>query len=455
MTWNLRTGVILYLTMILSFTLVNARLYVALTFDDGLIEHAAAAEMISSYGLRATFYINSGTISVANGRMSWEDVENIQSSGHEIGGHTINHANLGSLSASERRVEICQDHTNLVNRGFNPRTFCYPFGVTFPNAANRLEECGYSYARDSGGIETPLSCFGCPSAVELPLSQPYDIRSLSYRNSMGPGFLVDQVKAAEKDFETKDGILAFVFHEIRDTNAPEQGILTMDLELFVSWLKANENVSVDSLLNIVEPPPTTTVPTSTTTIGSTGTSTSGGPSTTGGSTAGTTQTTETPGPTQTPVPTTSPLSPTTTPSENPLRTAVIVLGVLFGISVVILLLLFAYRMQELYWKMHPNVQMDPHFQAPPRNSFYVASDDSIEMQFMNNTAPVGEFDAGDVIVDFGDENATTSQYENAIANQFEENVADIEFAASATSSLTPQQTIDISVQFENNSAVLI
>lgn len=385
-------------------SMIEGKLFVTLTFDDGLSEHYFAANLLKSHGLRGTFYINSGTIGSSE-RMIWQNVKDMYADGHEIGGHTINHANLGDIDTTSRRREICDDHTTTESHGANLMSFAYPFGVTFPNDNVLLEDCGYSYARDSGGIATPLSCTGCPSAVELPLTQPYDIRSISYRNTMGPNFLVNLVKAAEKDFKTNDGLLAFVFHEIRNSNPPTNGIVTGDLELFVSWLQTNQNVQVDSLINIIEPPPTTTT-TTTVTVAVTDPPTETAtdpvtvvtdpdippstdlPSVTNPPTTGDSQTS---------LDSPATITATTTAPQNNgnmQKTIIIILGVLLGVSVLILILLFAYRMQELYWKLHPNVRMLPEPDGDAVVQGRVSSmkmqemQEMQELQFVNNVTYV-------------------------------------------------------------------
>jgi peptidoglycan/xylan/chitin deacetylase (PgdA/CDA1 family) len=71
----------------------NAKLFLSLTFDDGLPEHYQVSTILQSYGMLGTFYINSGRLNV-NGRISINQMLDMQTNNHEIAGHTVNHLNL-------------------------------------------------------------------------------------------------------------------------------------------------------------------------------------------------------------------------------------------------------------------------------------------------------------------------------------------------------------------------
>ena len=100
--------------------------------------------------------------------MTWQQISDLQADGNEIGGHTVDHVDLTSttLSAAEKRRQVCEDRQNLVTRGFNPVSFAYPYSRHDAAARTIVAECGYSSARGAGGApvggETipPLDPFG-------------------------------------------------------------------------------------------------------------------------------------------------------------------------------------------------------------------------------------------------------------------------------------------------------
>jgi peptidoglycan/xylan/chitin deacetylase (PgdA/CDA1 family) len=184
-------------------------LYVSLTFDDGLqsqINNALPA--LQGQGLKATFYINSGKIGTA-GYMSWNNVTSLQSSQMEIGGHTVDHANLvdtwnnaADTTTAGRTAavtaKVCPDRADLVSHGFNPTSFAYPNGAwkiggdtsTIPSI---IQSCGYTNARTTEGIalEPPdRHCDICyaPLSDRAPTNarpwQPFGLRASQARGDV-------------------------------------------------------------------------------------------------------------------------------------------------------------------------------------------------------------------------------------------------------------------------------
>ena len=102
---------------------------VSLTFDDGwACQFRYARPILNSFGMRATFFVNSNLVGGAD-RMTWEDLEALAADGHEIGGHTLDHPDLTSLEQDEVRRQVCEDRDVLVARGFSARSFAYPGGA--------------------------------------------------------------------------------------------------------------------------------------------------------------------------------------------------------------------------------------------------------------------------------------------------------------------------------------
>ena len=71
----------------------------------------------------------------------------------EIGGHTLDHANLTTVEKAEAEREVCNDRVNLINQGFQPTDFAYPYGAFNASVKSivaaftrRLCEVGYRAA---------------------------------------------------------------------------------------------------------------------------------------------------------------------------------------------------------------------------------------------------------------------------------------------------------------------
>src|SRR6266545_4463299 len=118
---------------------------VTIGFDDGTADQLDAVPILQAHGMTATFFVNSGSIGDAE-HLSWEDLHSLFGAGNEIAGHTVNHVNLGPLTAAEARQEV---GTELVVR-----------------------DCGYNSGRGVAGI----SKMG-PFAETIPPLDPYATRT--------------------------------------------------------------------------------------------------------------------------------------------------------------------------------------------------------------------------------------------------------------------------------------
>jgi peptidoglycan/xylan/chitin deacetylase (PgdA/CDA1 family) len=164
---------------------------VTLTFDDGLTTQFQLRNILARHRVKATFYLNTGLIP-ANpaGRMTWANARTLADAGHEIGGHTLTHANLASATKpdgtpftdAEKQAEVCNDRANLVAQGFAATSFAYPEGGNDAAVRTLVQSCGYSNARLAGGLMPtgPFYGDGVP-----PADGAYGIRVLGAPNN-GP-----------------------------------------------------------------------------------------------------------------------------------------------------------------------------------------------------------------------------------------------------------------------------
>ncbi len=123
---------------------------IALTFDDGYLEHFRVAEVLNSLGVRGTFFVISG-------RDSWnghplltrkkELIKRMSTMKHEIGSHTVSHPDMTTLPEHEILQELGESKQRLEDiTGSEIGGFSYPFG-SFNEVSKRLVSKYYSYAR--------------------------------------------------------------------------------------------------------------------------------------------------------------------------------------------------------------------------------------------------------------------------------------------------------------------
>jgi peptidoglycan/xylan/chitin deacetylase (PgdA/CDA1 family) len=210
---------------------------VSLTFDDGNADQYAVRSMLSAHGMKGTFFINSGRVGLS-GFMTTQQLADIASDGNEIGGHTVTHADLPTLDPDESKRQICNDRVNLINMGFSPTSFAYPYGDTNTAVKQQVADCGYNSARGTSGIETPPnnSCNGCPNAETIPPQDAYNTRApSSVRSNWTLQDVQNLVTAAEQH---GGGWVQLIFHHICDGCAPDYTFSPSNLSLLLDWLQA-------------------------------------------------------------------------------------------------------------------------------------------------------------------------------------------------------------------------
>lgn len=143
---------------------------VALTFDDCYRDNLAAAHVLAEHGLPACFFIPTryvGTDHVFEWdkslprlvNLDWDDVQKLTQLGHEVGSHTVTHADLGAIGPAEARRELFDSRRTLEERLGRPvRWFAYPFGARGnfrPEYLPLVYEAGYEacFAAYSGLIQ--------------------------------------------------------------------------------------------------------------------------------------------------------------------------------------------------------------------------------------------------------------------------------------------------------------
>jgi peptidoglycan/xylan/chitin deacetylase (PgdA/CDA1 family) len=230
---------------------------VSLTFDDGLDNQMAGAAVLEKYGLKGTFYVNSGTVDSA-GHMTQSDLNDLAAEGHEIGGHTVNHVPLTSTPQVEAARQICTDRATLTDWGFRVRSFAYPFGLLDPATVKRVEQCGYSSARGTGDLREPFSvgdtaCAECDLAEPIPPANPFVLRT--------PGEVQPNWRTADLESlviqasRNGGGWLPLVFHQICD-DCSDIAVQEQTLDSFAYWLahSAPPGTSVKTVGDVIGGP---------------------------------------------------------------------------------------------------------------------------------------------------------------------------------------------------------
>ncbi|HEY5935431.1 MAG TPA: polysaccharide deacetylase family protein, partial [Kofleriaceae bacterium] len=205
---------------------------VSLTFDDTFADNFQVGAITEARGMRATFFVNSGRIG-QSGSLTLEQLQTLEDSGHEIAGHTISHANLGTLEADEVRRHVCNDRVALIDLGFRVTSFAYPFSSHNATVRQVVADCGYNSARLVGGLAMPTSCSGCPYGNPMPPPDAYQVRT---NDSVKQDTTLDRLKLYVTQAEQNGGgWVPIVFHHVC-SGCDSLSVTPATLAAFLDWL---------------------------------------------------------------------------------------------------------------------------------------------------------------------------------------------------------------------------
>jgi peptidoglycan/xylan/chitin deacetylase (PgdA/CDA1 family) len=119
--------------------------YLTISVDDGHMTDLRTAELLSKYGLQATFYIPARN--PERPVMPMVQIRQLASS-FEIGAHTLNHVPLKSLPESQAWAEISGSKQWLEDTiGTQAVSFCYPMGKFNAATPALVKNAGFHGAR--------------------------------------------------------------------------------------------------------------------------------------------------------------------------------------------------------------------------------------------------------------------------------------------------------------------
>ncbi len=194
---------------------------VSLTFDDGIANQFPLAFQMALQPahVNGTFFVNTGVLD-NGGTMAYPQLTALNNAGNEIAGHTLNEFNMTSTTDLPTLTnEACGDRQNLVNNGFYPSSFAYPYGSYNALAESVVQSCGYTAGRAAGGLDTAGPAAGPVYAESIPPKNPLAIRTL-YNEPPSPGATAPPLSLANMEnsitaaSQNGGGWVTLVFHQI-------------------------------------------------------------------------------------------------------------------------------------------------------------------------------------------------------------------------------------------------
>lgn len=196
---------------------------VSLSFDDGQETQFHVGDILARYGMHGTFFVNSAMLGSGPWYMTWGQIHSLAARGNEIGGHTLDHPFLTRISKSKAQHEIRQDRINLINHGFKPSSFAYPYDDFNSRVEGYVKQAGYSSGRIVGGV---------PGQVQT--IPPYDPYQVWTAPDLGSHYTLSSLKASVRQAEAAGGWEVFCFHGFDANN--NESIPTSLFTQFVAWL---------------------------------------------------------------------------------------------------------------------------------------------------------------------------------------------------------------------------
>lgn len=186
-----------------------------ITFDDGYVDNLAACEELQKRGMRASWFIVTGSIGKApqwpaEGRpagrlLNAAELREMRENGMEIGSHTVNHVRLTEVDdvrlaqeLSDSRVELEEALGNAVN------SFAYPYGAWDARCSLAVKQAGYTSA--------------CTTRTGWALRDrdPYRLRRLTVFNHDTLGSFARKLYFGSHDVRWRD-IAAYAFRRMKKT----------------------------------------------------------------------------------------------------------------------------------------------------------------------------------------------------------------------------------------------
>ena len=130
---------------------------VVITFDDGYQDNLAACELLHARGMRATWFVVSGSMGAppswpSQGRpdlrvLDTRELRAMAKAGMEIGSHTVSHLRMPELDDCALEAEARDSRIQLEDLlGQSVTSFAYPYGAWDRRCAEAVKAAGYSGA---------------------------------------------------------------------------------------------------------------------------------------------------------------------------------------------------------------------------------------------------------------------------------------------------------------------
>jgi peptidoglycan/xylan/chitin deacetylase (PgdA/CDA1 family) len=197
---------------------------VTLSFDDSwLSQYEQGLPILDQAGIKGTFYITTEPIENGwDGFITLTQLKDIALKGHELGGHTVTHADLATLRRARISSEIRNSKSFIQNQtGTIVTSLAYPYGSYNSTVITQAKQAGYTNAR----------------GVEEGLVKKNDDKYTLKSHSVGPTTALSTIRAYIDQAKANKQWYILTLHEI-DNAGGEYSTSPQDLQAIVEYIKA-------------------------------------------------------------------------------------------------------------------------------------------------------------------------------------------------------------------------
>jgi peptidoglycan/xylan/chitin deacetylase (PgdA/CDA1 family) len=202
---------------------IQVNTVVSLTFDDQWEDEWLYGQpLMQQYGFLGTYYVITSDSDNGYGCcMSWAQLDTLEAQGNDVGGQTIDHPDLTSLTVAQMQAELCGSRQDMINNGIpDPVSMAYPFGDYNTTVESVAGQCGWLTARVGGGISNSNTTPTAPYVETIPPQNPLALRTIAV-DAAADENLPDLEAFVDAASAHGGGWLPITFHDVCDANASD------------------------------------------------------------------------------------------------------------------------------------------------------------------------------------------------------------------------------------------
>jgi peptidoglycan/xylan/chitin deacetylase (PgdA/CDA1 family) len=223
--------------------MVSQNSRIVFTFDDGEEDlYTNAINIMQKYDCIGTAYVNSETVG-NTGKITYPQLQELESNGFEIGSHSTDGTNLTALSLSEAENRLINSKLSLEDNGLTINGFAPPSrGWNNVLASMAKENNNYFYIRAGSG--------GDDVNIKYPINNLYYIKNITTSfDSQNDNF--EDAKSWIDKAVDNNSIVVFLFHHIRDVEDNYSTNLS-DFEKIIRYAKYKENTTNTKITTMIQ-----------------------------------------------------------------------------------------------------------------------------------------------------------------------------------------------------------